>query len=402
MNPNGSFSPQERQWIREQADVARQALLNNIRQFEQYSVPLLLAGDVYEGIWLEHNQDNIFLAEYHPEAAWASQQIFMDYQREDGLLPFMFPLRAKGGYFNVSAAYWHVQSVLPFARCAMEIADRLGKGEETFAAIYHAAARYDQWLATHRNRKGTGLVEMYCEWDVGHDNSPRVTDGGIPHGCPDREAANMPDIPCMPVLSVDLSAMLYGGRMALAELARRLGREADERRWREQAGELRSRIRDLLYDPVDDYYYDRDQAGFRRYRSEHITRLFLNRVIEQDEFDRLYDRYFANETEFWTPYPFSSMSVSDPSFVKACPKNCWGANTQGLTLLRALFWMPDYGRDAELRELLRRWLQAFVTHPNPFAQELNPFDGTPVGTGVNYSPSLILFIQAARTLGILA
>ena len=40
----------------------------------------------------------------------------------------------------------------------------------------------------------------------------------------------MPDLPEMPILSVDLSAALYGGRIALAELADLLGKnaEADE------------------------------------------------------------------------------------------------------------------------------------------------------------------------------
>ena len=400
MDEDKPFSESEMQWVRERVPVARQALLANLRQFGQHPVPLLLAGDVYSGIWLEHNQDNVFLAEYRPESAWASQQVFMDYQREDGLLPFMFPLQAQGGYFDVTAAYWHIQSVYPFARCAMEVADRVGRDEETYAAIYAAAARFDDWLATHRNRRGTGLAEMYCEWDVGHDNDPRVTDGGIPHTCPGKDARNMPDLPCMPVLSVDLSAMMYGGRVALAELAGRLGKGAEQERWRAKAEELRSRIREHLYDPEDDFYYDRDANGFRKYRSEHITRLFLNGVLEQAEFDRIYDRYFTDEKEFWPAYPIPAMSVSDPSFVASCPRNCWGANSQALTALRALFWMPRYGREKELRELLFRWLKAFAKYENGFTQEINPFDGSPIGTGANYSPSLILLIEAARRHGL--
>lgn len=48
----------------------RQALLNNLARFPQYpEVPLLKAGDQYEGIWLEHNQDNLFLADYAPDSA---------------------------------------------------------------------------------------------------------------------------------------------------------------------------------------------------------------------------------------------------------------------------------------------------------------------------------------------
>ena len=402
MNQVDQFSEKEKQLIRDKAVTAKTALLQNVRKFEQHPVPLLIAGEIYSGIWLEHNQDNLFIADYHPEAAWASQQIFMDYQREDGLLPYMFPMQTKGGFFDTPVAYWHIQSIYPFARCALDLAVRLGKSEEVFAQIYRVAGRYDEWLVKYRNRKGTGLVEMYCEWDTGHDASPRVTDGGIPHGCPEREAKNMPGLPLMPVLSVDLSAMLYGGRLALAELAGRLGKSVEETRWKEKAGELRDRIQKNLYDAEDDFYYDRDMFGFRKYRSEHITRLFLNHVLDQNDFDRIYTRYFTSETEFWTAYPIPAMSVSDPHFVKSCPKNCWGANTQALTVLRALLWMETYGRRQELHELMYRWLKAFIKYDNKFTQEINPFTGAPIGDGTNYSPSLITFIRSAETLGILS
>ncbi|MBI4975937.1 MAG: hypothetical protein HZC28_00550 [Spirochaetes bacterium] len=398
MPPTTAFTDQEKSLIRAKAAGAKQALLANVKQFGQSPVPLLIAGEVYAGIWLEHNQDNVFLAEYHPEAAWASQQVFMDHQREDGLLPFMFPLQMKGSYFNTPVPYWHVQCIYPFARCALEIAVKLGKDEKTFDSIYRCASKYDDWFVKFRNRSGSGLVEMYCEWDTGHDNSPRVMDGGIPHGCPDKEAKNMPDLPIMPVLSVDLSAMLYGNRMALADLAARLGKGADEMRWNEKASELKSRMKEKLYDAADDFYYDRDTNGLRKYRSEHITRLFMNRVLDQSEFDSIYNRYFTVDSEFWTAFPFPAMSVSDPHFVKECPKNCWGANTQALTVLRTLFWMEHYGKKKELHEVMYRWLKAFISHDNKFTQEINPFTGAPVSNGTNYSPSLIMFIESAKTL----
>lgn len=399
MNSMGSFSHKERQLVAEKARQAKQALSLNVRKFEHFPVPLLIAGDNYPGIWLEHNQDNIYLAEYLPEAAWASQQVFMDYQREDGLLPFMFLLQPDAAEKS-PACYWHLQSVYPFAACALKIALRLGKDDETLAQIYAAGAKYDSWLVKNRNKSGTGLVEMYCEWDTGHDNAPRAIDGGIPHTCPGKDAKNMPDLPMMPILSADLSAMLHGGRLALAELARRLGKGAEEARWLERAAELRGRIRELLYDEEDDFYYDRGKLGFRKYRTEHITRLFLNQVLEQEEFDRVFDRYFTSDQEFWPAYPIPAVSVSDEHFVKACPRNCWGANAQALTALRALMWLESYGRTKERMDLMERWLRAYLRHDNPFAQELNPFTGAPVGPGRGYTPAAIMFLQSARAFGI--
>jgi len=376
----------------------RARLLANCRQLEQHPHPVLLVGDCYPGIWLEHNQDNLFLAEYDPQSAWASQEIFMNYQRKDGLLPFMFPVDPRGGHFKAPAVYWQVQCVYPFARCALEVARQTGRPEADFARIYQAGCRYDAWFGKYRNRAGTGLAEMYCEYDTGHDNNPRVTDGGIPGSCPNNNAVNMPDLAIMPVLSVDLSAMLYGHRAALAELAAMLGKERESIRWRESGELLRQNIKKYLYDAETDFYYDRDRHGLRKYRSEHITRLFLNQVFDQSEFDRIYGRYFENDGEFRTPYPFPSMSIADPAFDRNCPKNSWSSNTQALTSLRALLWLRQYKREDERNFILMRWLRAFLDHPTDYPQEINPFDGSPVGDGKYYTPTLILYLEGVKLL----
>ncbi len=391
------FTDAERASIEHRVDDVRCRLLGNIVTLQQHKEPVLLVGECYPGIWLEHNQDNLFLAEYDPAAAWGSQTAFMEHQREDGLLPFALPLRPFVDYFQTNAAYWHVQCVYSFPRCALEIARKTGRPESDYRRIYDVGRRYDDWFGAYRNRSGNGLAEMYCEYDTGHDNAPRVTDGGIPHTCPRDDANNMPDLPVMPVLSVDLSAMLYGSRMALAELAELLELPREAAVWRSKAATLKAKMRELLYDSVDDFYYDRDRHGLRKYRTEHITRLFLNGVLEQDEFDRIYSRYFEDTDEFLTPFPFSSVSVSDPHYDREAKGNSWGAHTQALTALRALLWLRDYGRERERRALLLRWMTSFQRHGR-FPQELNPFDGSPIGEGKNYTPALILFLEGAKEL----
>ncbi|MGF0038751.1 MGH1-like glycoside hydrolase domain-containing protein [Victivallis vadensis] len=383
-----TFTAKEKETIRKNVPAIVAQVKNNLCRFKGNPVPVLLAGGGYDGIWLEHNQDNLFLADLAPESAWASQELFMDHQRSDGLLPFMFR-RGEG------PSYWHLQTVWPFAACAYAIARKLDKGISELRRIYDCGSRYDAWLERNRNRLQTGLVELYCEWDTGHDNDPRVTDGGIPHTCPGDDAANMPDLPVMPILSADLSAMRYGGCIALAELAARLNMPEKERSWRNKAAEIRTAMRQLLYDADDEFYYDRDPTGLRKYRSEHITRLFLNRVTDQQEFDRIYQRYFTSDQEFATPFPFPSMSVSDPHFVPGAPANCWGCNSQALTALRAILWMEHYGKREELAALLSCWLRAFLDS-GVFPQELDPFTGAPVGTKDDYSPALLLYLAAAR------
>lgn len=395
-----TFSESEKKVLLDKKAEIVQALRDNCLPFPQYpGVPLLKAGDIYHGIWLEHNQDNLFFADYNQESAWASQDVFMRYQRKDGLLPFAFFLNDQNA--ENSVCYQHVQSVWPFARSAIEIARKTNRPESDFERIYQAGARYDEWFANYRNRAGTGLAEMYCEYDTGHDNDPRVTDDGIPHSCPGNDAVNMPDLPIMPVLSVDLSAMLYGARIALSELSELLGKKREAAKWRNKAETLRLAIRNYLYDPADGFYYDRDTRGFRKYRTEHVTRLFLNRVLDREEFDSVYDRHFSTPGKEFNPaFPIPSVSIDDPNFDRRCPKNSWGSNTQAPTTLRAILWMDHYNRSDDLTGLLSRWLRAICDHPETtFQQEINPFTGAPVGEGVNFTPTLLVFLEAIKRLG---
>lgn len=378
-------------YIRRRLPEVLEAIKANVRPFESSPLPLPIAGACYNGIWMEHNQDWFFLADLMPESAWAAVEIFMEKQKENGLFPVV--VRTTGQAF-----YRQIQNIWPFARCAFEIARKLNKGEEALTRIYHAAAAYDRWLGEYRDHKGLGLVEMFCEYDTGHDKSPRVTDGGLPHNM-DPDAGTMPDLEILPILAPDLSAMRFQGRVALKEIAALLGWENKVCFWHEEAEKSRSAIKKYLYDPEDDYYYDVDSSGkFRKYRTEHITRLYLNEVVSQEEFDRQYKRYFEDPREFLTAFPYPSVSVSDPSFVKELPDNCWGGNTQALTALRASMWLPRYGREDERERLLKRWMRAFIDYDSCLPQELNPFTGAPIGTGVNYMPSLFVFKQAAELI----
>ena len=358
-------------------------------------IPVLLAGAEYKGLWIEHNQDALFIAERFPETAWETVRLPMDFQLVNGLLPHAVrfdPLKINFG---------QLQTVFPVVRCALEVAKKTCRSEEDLLKIYRCGKAYDDFLEKERNRSGSGLVEMYCSFDTGHDNSRRVMDGGLTGKCPGEYAGNMPDLPCMPILAADLSATRYGGLIALVELAEMLGKDREAKIFAEKAEALREKIYELLYCIEDEFFYDRSQNEWRKYRTEHITRMFLNQVVSQEHFDRIFERYFTSDKEFFTPFPFPSVSVSDPSFNKDLPHNCWGCNTQALTLLRSVLWMEHYGRTAELEEVMRRFLRAYLEHENPYTQELDPFTGEPNGSNANYTPAMLFFYLSCEKLKII-
>ena len=186
----------------------------------------------------------------------------------------------------------------------------------------------------------------------------------------------------------------------MAELAAALGMDKEQHFWEDAALQLKELIYQYLYDPEDDFFYDRSPQGFRKYRTEHITRLFLNKVIDQEHFDRIWERYFSHPgKEFLPEFPFPSVSVDDEHFIGGMQKNSWGGNSQAPTTLRAFLWMDHYNRSKDLDAVLTRWLKAFAEHPeSDFQQEIDPFSGAPVGNGKNFTPTLLVHLMAMQRL----
>jgi hypothetical protein len=313
---------------------------------------------------------------------------FFAQQRADGYLPCYI--------WKDTTGTSQIQMVVPIAATALETADLLGD-EAFLARAYESCKRRDIWLATHRDTRGTGLCEAFCEADTGHDNSPRFR--GLPFSCPNDDPAVCPDARGLPYLAPDLSATLFGGRVALAKMADRLNKPAEARQWRDLAEHTRLMILKHCFDPEDECFYDVDRFGrFVKLRGDALTRVMGEHVMDQAMFDRVYARYIRNPQEFWTPYPLPSVSIGDPRFVKELPRNSWGGAAQALTAMRAPRWFEHYGKSDDLRHLMTRWVEACVAS-DMFAQQINPWTGQFIGKD-GYSPAMLLFIDFVQRLGI--
>jgi hypothetical protein len=389
-------------------DAALAVLAGNIRSVPGYSRPILFEGSTYQGIWQECGpQEGLVyatLAKYIPpgqakvtplEAARNNHMAFFELQRPDGQLPASVKTTENG--------YGQIQMVVPIAATAWELAQLTGD-EELLTAAYRACSRWDAWLRQYRDTRKTGLVEGFCTYDTGHDNSPRWS--GIPNRCPDADARKCPPLASMPRLCPDLSATVYGGRMALAAMAKALGKGAESARWRADAETIRQLILDKLYSPEDAAFYDLDaQDKFVRVRSDVMSRVLGEHVLDLSQrrdkaiFAALWERQLHNPKAFWAPYPFPSIAQDDPSFVRPIPRNSWGGASQALTALRAPRWMAHYGKQAELDHLVRQWCEAILRHTE-FRQQMDPLTGdfTQPDPG-GYSPAALVFLSFARGLG---
>jgi hypothetical protein len=369
-------------------DAALVSLRANTVRVNRFIEPVLIEGGGYPGVWLECAPlEGLIYGFISQQVAIANHNIFLDFQREDGYFP-CYIWRNKIGTSQI-------QTVVPIAATAFELYERT-RDRAFLSRAYSACSRWDAWLCQYRNTRGASLCEAFCEFDTGHDNSPRFK--GKPRECPNEDARICPKSDGLPYLAPDLSASMYGGRVALASMARELGKAEEEARWTERALATRVAIMDRLYDPRDTCFYDLDSNNrFVRVRGDALTRVLGERVVTPELFEAIYRKHIRNPASFWTLYPFPSIALDDASFVRPIPKNSWGGASQALTALRAPRWMEYYGKRADLTHLMRQWVKAIVAAPE-FLQQMDPQTGEFTSDRGPYSPAMLALLDFAWRL----
>ena len=362
---------------------ALDVLNRNVKTVSGYPQPVLIEGSSYNGVWLECGpQEAEVYSVIRPDLARNNHLAFFAAQHEDGQLPCWIRTTAAG--------YGQIQMVVPIAATAWEMAQKTGDSELLDKA-YTSCSRWDAWLRRYRDTRHTGLCEGFCTWDTGHDNSPRWA--GMPNRCPDADARKCPPVPSLPRLCPDLSATVYGGRVALAAMARALGKNSEADHWLADATTIRSAILDKLYAPEDAAFYDLDaQNKFVRVRSDVISRVLGEHVVDQKLFDTIYQRQIHNPKAFWAPYPLTSIALDDPSFVRPIERNSWGGPSQALTALRAPRWMEHYGKPADLAHMMQQWVAA-ILRSGEFLQQMDPLTGEFTEAAGDYSPAALVLVD---------
>lgn len=252
----------------------------------------------------------------------------------------------------------------------------------------------------YRNTRGIGLCEAFCEFDTGHDTSPRFH--GLPQECPERDARVCPPVGNLPYLAPDLSANMYGGRIALAKTAAILGRTKEAAAWDVKAVMIRSAILKHTFDSESMCFYDLDSQGnFVRVRGDAMIRVLGEHVVDQVLFEKIYAWQIKNPNAFWTPYPLPSIAADDPAFVHELSPNSWGGAAQALTALRAPRWFEYYGKFADLQHVMLQWVNALTqAHAAGqfWFQQLNPWTGEFSPSKPSYSPSMLVMIDFVTRL----
>ena len=391
---------------------------HHIGCFEGMDKPLFLISTQYPGIWMEHLYDSVIYARMYPErltVAVNTVRMFLDYKKPDGQLPcFIWNKKFFPGKTQEEIiGYGQIQECVSVGALFLEVAEMTGD-KALLRECYEAVKGWVKWLRANRMTTSRGLIELFCGYDTGHDNSGRFADlvckgnyeeydGGIPHNASEL----FPDDPVAPILAVDMNCNFYADHVALSRMAEALGETEEAEKFRSDALVIKGNLFEKCLDESDGFFYDVDKNGNKiRCRSCTIFHLFLEGVLDMNEdkevIDRLYRDYISNPSEYMTPYPFPSVSAADPTFKKHTDRNCWGYFSQALIALRTTRWMEKYGYTEDFLRLLTLWVEAWTEHYDviKFGQELDPFTGVPSPSSQWYSSCMLLYVYGAKRLGI--
>ncbi len=377
----------------------------HIKSFENARNRVIIASDTYPGVWLEHAFDGPALASIDSsfsDVALGQVRLFLDNQLPSGQLPYCVleytPQNAAS--YNLKSQddckrYKQIQECVSIIRLCSEIA---GDDVALLKEFYPKCVEWSNWVEKYREKDG--IIMAFCAFDTGHDNSARFegATSANPYGCADK----CPENDVVPLAAIDMTAVFFGGCMALADMAEKLSLAQEASAWRKKAAYVRERLFAMCYNKEDVFFYDYDKNGKHLpYKTIAITALFYEKVLTKSEADLIYEKHFRNPDAFGTPYPFPAVAINDPGSRPEHRGNSWSFYSQGLTALRLLRWMDYYGYSKELEEIMQIWLKAWTESSISFGQELHPVTGKPSACSPWYTPTMLFYLHSAKRLGVL-
>ena len=402
------FTPQEQEMIRKKALIAEEHLLNyNLRPF--YGLPkdqlLIRISDAYPGVWLETAFGAVALARLYPDRKDIARnmvEMFLACQTEDGQFPLAVLDRpdpkdpSKPEIFD-----FQYQEVEPFGMICLEAYEMAGD-HDLLVRLYDAFSRWDAWMCKHRMTSNRGLIEMFCGYDTGMDNSGRNIGMSCPENYNEQNAAVLPIDDVVPILAPDMNALFWGDRMALAQMADMLGKPEEAAAWREKADEIKRLIFHYCFNEEDLAFYDVDKHGNQRKNLSIVqARMYYSHFLEGELAEQIFQRHLENPEEFNTPCPLPSMAANDPTFCKVPDRNNWGYYVQTGTALRTLLWLDHYGKHEYQDRFLEAWMRTWTYSEDVlFGQEVDPITCEPSLSSPWNSYTLLSYLHGARRFGL--
>jgi len=294
-----------------------------------------------------------------PESAEGSQRVYMDQQREDGLIGYRHGPRGLQDYPHRGMP---TTSAPFFSWINLEVY-KAGGDKQFLADAYAAGSRYMQWLFSNRDtdHDGTyewgpnGIIENVRDWynAVFQVSAERYLDV-------DKEDIS-DELECL-----DLTLMIIKEERSLAEMAVILGKTSEAKQWLKLADSTSGLVNKRMWDDSTGFYYsvNRTDHSFQFLtrdlrRQEIIGFLALwAEAAPKDRAARLV-QVLTDTTRFWRRYGVPTLSARDEwysPYVDYCCK--WNGPVWMLWDYMVYDGLRRYGYHEAAHLLARKMLDA--------------------------------------------
>ena len=298
----------------------------------------------YDAHWLWDACFHSFaLAKFDLKLAKDSLLILIENQQPDGRIPmFTAPGFHKPETTQAPLLAWAVW------RLYEQTGDKA-----LIQAAYPAIAKLNRWWFRKRDADGDGLCE-YGRQESGWDNSPRWDSGQV--------------------AAVDLNSFLYAQMQFLGRMAEVVRAPAAEARWRAKAERLGKLIRETMYSPRDNLFWDvRSEARtFSRILTPAcFMPLWAGVPFSESKARRMIERYLLNPKHFFGRIPFPVVAYSSKKYEAG---NYWRGPVWFNIAYFMLGILDRYGYHKE-RDLARDRLLKLIEQNRAFGEYFNTQTG---------------------------
>ena len=315
---------------------------------------------------------------HEPELAQGSLLTFIDNQREDG---------GFRGYIDMN---YYRQEMFYHANWGNALLQlhSIHPSLEYLENVYEGLKKYVSYFDKERDEEVSGLYDIDNQYETGQEYMHRYT---AVNAKADQEDWGE----VFRLKGVDVTVYLYELKRAMSAVAEKLGKADESDLWRIEADKIRSAVRQKMWDPKEEMFFDVDPSTGQRTMVKAATCFYpyFTDIADQSHVRGL-KRHLFSKNEFWTPFPVPSSSADD-EFFSASPSwkgtrmNCpWNGRVWPMTnshIAEALASAAISFSDTALRKKTAEFIGKFVkmmfldgdpTRPNSF-EHYNPVSGTP-------------------------
>jgi len=220
--------------------------------------------------------------------------------------------------------------------------------------VYNELLSWNRWWANNRTNKGfltwgckKGYGHQMAAWESGLDNAPMYDD------------AKMVDVgenSLFDIADVGLNSMYAADCSYLAQIAKALGKPADEKELMSRATEYKL-LTQKLWDEKSGIFLNKylDKPGFSKRLSPTLFYPMLAGVPTQKQAGQMLKEHFYNPNEFYSDYMLPSCAFNDPSY----DNNYWRGAIWGPMNFLVYLGLRDYDPKAA-DELADKSYQMFI------------------------------------------